>query len=272
MIQLAKQDFFRRFNCEFNAIDEAKLRKLTSCDFIRRGENLLILGESGSGKSDITKQIEEEAGSLGLRCHFLTASFSPFADTHFIETSPNEVAEDKAPQFFPALLEADVLIVDEAQRWLEVAPHEFTFLLCQRISVGKSNILLIPSHGWKNALENAVNQRRLPDSPVITKLAGMTSGIKALWPRTILHGYMTFEEQIQVLGIGLTSWNDPCKQAVFDLLSVPKTPEAKALQSEFDVGLFAWCNQSLSEWMHGPGWKPVWHVLYTGNKNYRRNR
>jgi hypothetical protein len=265
MLQQTEHKFFDHFNCKFNGIDEAKLRQLVSAEFVQRGENLLIIGEAGSGKSVIAKEIVREAQLRGLLCTRVS-DYDPMATTQFIDMG-RDALEDGRSRFHSSWLEPDLLIVDEAQRWLVMAPHEFTFLLCQRIALGKSNLLLVPNDGWRDAAKISSYHPRSDEGSICNILGDISP---ARWARKITCcPAMSLDFQVQLLGIGLMNWADPRKKELFDLFSVPTTREARALKEEFDLGLFAWCEQSLTEWMQERGWKPFWHVLYTGDKSYR---
>ena len=63
------------FNWEFNAkgINRAQIEELATCAFIHRKDNLVLLGQSGVGKSRIAQAIGQNACVLGLRVRYLTS-------------------------------------------------------------------------------------------------------------------------------------------------------------------------------------------------------
>jgi DNA replication protein DnaC len=69
------------FDWQFNgrAIDRVQIEELASGDFIRRGDNLLLVGQSGIGKSHLLEGIGRRACSLGYRVRYV-ASDELFAD------------------------------------------------------------------------------------------------------------------------------------------------------------------------------------------------
>lgn len=270
MEQLTSQTFFDRFDCAFNSIDEQKLRSLLGVEFVRKGENLLVLGGAGSGKTDIAAQIETEVTRLGFSSHHLHLDSSIPASASACLLDFPEPLLDRVPNFRQELLEVDVLVVEEAHRWLLVLPRDFMLLLCERIASGKTNILLIPSHGWKEASRTNFSPKSVHDGIALHARFGMGNGKWTPYGHELtLAAWMRFSSQVSMLGIGHMDLQHPSKTELLELFYIPSTPEAKALTSDFDLALFAWCDQSLTEWMYGPGWKPVWHVLYTGENSYR---
>lgn len=64
------------FDWEFNAktIDRVQIENLATCDFIRRRNNLIFVGQSGVGKSRIIQSIGRQACVQGLRVRYRTSA------------------------------------------------------------------------------------------------------------------------------------------------------------------------------------------------------
>jgi DNA replication protein DnaC len=64
------------FDWVFNAqaIDRAQIESLAAGDFIRRGDNLVIAGQSGVGKSHIVQSVGRAACALGYRVRYITSA------------------------------------------------------------------------------------------------------------------------------------------------------------------------------------------------------
>lgn len=69
------------FDWQFNAatIDRGQIEQLATCDFLRRQENLVLVGQSGLGKSRIIQSIGRQACALGYTVRY-TTSGALFAD------------------------------------------------------------------------------------------------------------------------------------------------------------------------------------------------
>ena len=63
------------FDWEFNApaIDRVQIEELATGDFIRRADNLLMVGQSGIGKSHLLEGIGRRACSLGYRVRYVAS-------------------------------------------------------------------------------------------------------------------------------------------------------------------------------------------------------
>ena len=64
------------FDWEFNAqgVDRRSIEQLATCDFVRRHENVVLVGQSGLGKSRIIQSLGHAACTLGYRVRYATSS------------------------------------------------------------------------------------------------------------------------------------------------------------------------------------------------------
>ena len=64
------------FDWEFNAkgVDRRSIEQLATCDFVRRHENVILVGQSGLGKSRILQAVGHAACVLGYRVRYATSS------------------------------------------------------------------------------------------------------------------------------------------------------------------------------------------------------
>lgn len=62
------------FDWNFNpAISRVQIETLATCEFVRRRQNLVFVGQSGVGKSHLIQSIGQAACTLGFRVHYLTS-------------------------------------------------------------------------------------------------------------------------------------------------------------------------------------------------------
>ena len=65
-------DFDWKFNA--HAIDRAQIEGLATGEFVRRGENLVMVGQSGVGKSHILQALSKRYCELGYRVRYTTSA------------------------------------------------------------------------------------------------------------------------------------------------------------------------------------------------------
>jgi hypothetical protein len=122
------------FDFEKHGTDEGHFRALADLSFIERGENVLILGGIGSGKTTLANILLKQATDSGLTAMYV----------------------DSPSCYYPRLpvryLECDLLLMDEAHIWADVAPRAMLALLLKRHELGKSNVLLCVSSNWQRLL------------------------------------------------------------------------------------------------------------------------
>jgi DNA replication protein DnaC len=62
------------FDWNFNpTINRVQIETLAACDFVRRRQNLVFVGQSGVGKSHLIQSIGQAACTLGFRVRYLTS-------------------------------------------------------------------------------------------------------------------------------------------------------------------------------------------------------
>jgi DNA replication protein DnaC len=62
------------FDWTFNpSISRVQIETLAGCDFVRRRQNLVFVGQSGVGKSHLIQSIGQAACTLGFRVRYLTS-------------------------------------------------------------------------------------------------------------------------------------------------------------------------------------------------------
>lgn len=74
--RFAERKALEAFDWDFNAktIKRAEIEQLASCDFVRRRENCVFVGQSGIGKSHIMQAIGARACALGYTVRYTTSA------------------------------------------------------------------------------------------------------------------------------------------------------------------------------------------------------
>ena len=96
------------FDWQFNAqtIDRGQIEQLAACDFLRRKENLVLVGQSGLGKSRIIQSIARQACVLGYTVRY-TTSGALFADL------TAALADQTLPKRVRYYCRFDLVVIDE---------------------------------------------------------------------------------------------------------------------------------------------------------------
>lgn len=96
------------FDWQFNAqtIDRRQIEQLVACDFLRRQENLVLVGQSGLGKSRIVQSLARQACVLGYSVRY-TTSGALFADL------TSALADQTLPKRVRYYCRFDLLVIDE---------------------------------------------------------------------------------------------------------------------------------------------------------------
>jgi len=96
------------FDWQFNArtIDRVQIEALASGDFIRRRDNLVIVGQSGLGKSHLIQGIGRKACALGYRVRYASSS-------QLLADLTASLADQSLPERLRYYRRFELLIIDE---------------------------------------------------------------------------------------------------------------------------------------------------------------
>jgi DNA replication protein DnaC len=89
-----------------NAIDRIQIEELATAEFIHRKDNLLIVGQSGVGKSHIVQAIGIRACIAGCSVRYTTSA-------ELIETLTSALADKSLPKKLRQYTRPELLVVDE---------------------------------------------------------------------------------------------------------------------------------------------------------------
>jgi hypothetical protein len=188
------------------ATDE-QVNDIGTASFVSRGENVLFIGD-GSGKVYMASAIAQAASALG---HSVARLGTPSSWPHddLLEARHHAFTGwDREPRAHrSALLGSDLLVVDEAERWLEAAPLVTLMLLCMRAEQGKSTILVANNTAWHTMLDEGRFSRALQadnfnESSLLSEL------VDSEWLRFIKRSYgalMARRELLSSLGLDVVA-------------------------------------------------------------------
>jgi DNA replication protein DnaC len=95
------------FDWNFNpAISRVQIETLAACDFVRRGQNLVFVGQSGVGKSCLIQCIGQAACTLGYKVHYITSG-------KLLEDLTAALADQTIHNRVRFYAKFDLLIIDE---------------------------------------------------------------------------------------------------------------------------------------------------------------
>lgn len=103
----AERQMIETFDWKFNkTIDRTQIEGLASGDFIKRAANLIMVGQSGVGKSHLVQAVGLRACSLGFRVLYTTSS-------QILAQLTASLADKTLAQSLKTYLTWDLLIIDE---------------------------------------------------------------------------------------------------------------------------------------------------------------
>lgn len=96
------------FNWKFNAqtIDRAQIEQLATGEFVRRHENLVMVGQSGVGKSHLLQALGRRHCELGYRVRYTTSA-------DLLDDLRKSLAEQTLPRCIRYWARFDLVIIDE---------------------------------------------------------------------------------------------------------------------------------------------------------------
>jgi len=95
------------FDWNFNpTISRVQIETLAACDFVRRGQNLVFVGQSGVGKSHLIQSIGQAACTVGFKVHYLTSG-------QLLEDLTAALADRSIHERVRFYAKFDLLIIDE---------------------------------------------------------------------------------------------------------------------------------------------------------------
>ena len=237
---LSAFDFSRNVN-----LVEAQVVDLVGGDFVRRGENLVLSGNRGTGKSHIANAIHDSVIRQGMSSRKLTDPNPMFAGWELTTPGMFNPAQPAPSAISSALLDIDLLIVENADHWLTACPMHFIFLLGRRLELGRSNLLIMSSVDEEcNTRLTRNHPARVGNNLDVLKIVDDT---ESMWAR-----YQAFQ-RIESLS------------AVFDAFGMDTTSAAYRQCTGLPPVVNALPAPALFN-----GNKPVWHLTYTGQDDYRK--
>jgi DNA replication protein DnaC len=166
------------FDWAFNAkgVDRRAVEPLAACDFVRRRENVILVGQTGLGKSRILQSVGHAACVLGYRVRYATSA-------KLLQESTAALADGTFTRMLNAYAGWDLLLIDEFgfDRWERAAQAQastFYYRLLDARMGRRSTALAtnIDFKAWDEYLGDpplaSAFLDRLVDGAVILKLTG----------------------------------------------------------------------------------------------------
>jgi DNA replication protein DnaC len=166
------------FDWAFNAqgLDRRAVEQLATCDFVGRRENVILVGQTGLGKSRILQAVGHAACVLGYRVRYATSA-------KLLQESTAALADGSLARLLDAYARWDLLLIDEFgfDRWERAAQAQastFYYRLLDARTGRRSTALAtnIEFKAWADYLGDpplaTAFLDRLVDGAVILKLTG----------------------------------------------------------------------------------------------------
>jgi DNA replication protein DnaC len=166
------------FDWEFNAkgLDRRSVEQLATCDFVRRHENVILVGQTGLGKSRILQAVGHAACAQGYRVRYATSA-------RLLQEFTAALADGTFTRMLGEYARADLLLIDEfgfdrLEREAQAQASTFYYRLLDARTGRRSTALAtnIDFGAWADYLGDpplaAAFLDRLVDGAVILKLTG----------------------------------------------------------------------------------------------------
>jgi DNA replication protein DnaC len=166
------------FDWEFNAkgLDRRSVEQLATCDFVRRHENVILVGQTGLGKSRILQAVGHAACVQGYRVRYATSA-------RLLQEFTAALADGTFPRMLAEYARFDLLLIDEfgfdrLEREAQAQASTFYYRLLDARTGRRSTALAtnIDFAAWADYLGDpplaTAFLDRLVDGAVILKLTG----------------------------------------------------------------------------------------------------
>jgi DNA replication protein DnaC len=166
------------FDWEFNAkgLDRRSIEQIATCDFVRRCENVILVGQSGLGKSRILQAVGHAACAQGYRVRYATSS-------KLLQKFTAALADGTFSRMLEEYARFDLLLIDEfgfdrLEREAQAQASTFYYRLLDARTGRRSTALAtnIDFGAWADYLGDpplaTAFLDRLVDGAVILKLTG----------------------------------------------------------------------------------------------------
>jgi DNA replication protein DnaC len=159
-------------------LDRRAVEQLATCDFVRRRENVILVGQTGLGKSRILQSVGLAACVLGYRVRYATSA-------KLLQKSTAALADGTFARLLDAYARWDLLLIDEFgfDRWERAAQAQastFYYRLLDARTGRRSTALAtnIDFKAWADYLGDpplaTAFLDRLVDGAVILKITGQS--------------------------------------------------------------------------------------------------
>ena len=157
------------FDWQFNAkgLDRRSIEQLVTCDFVHRSQNVILVGQTGLGKSRILQAVGQAACVLGYRVRYATGA-------ELLQKFTEALADGSFNRMLKEYARFDLLLIDE-----------FGF---DRSSVRLS---LKPARSITDCSTPGPGGTQRPWRPISTSWPGLTTWAILRWRRHFSTGWST---------------------------------------------------------------------------------